>query len=398
MSDAIKQIIEQVEEINLKEFIEKHYNAKFVNNQCCCILDDHNDKTPSFTYHPDSNRVTCFGCKELEGANIINVVAAKEKIEPRGEGFIRILKDICNKEGIKFPENNKPLNQNAAQLIKHKTNCAVLYRDNLWNNKNSYGFNYLIDRGLTEQTIRTFSLGLTSENESRYGKGGISNRISIPILNSKGDGVIATSFRRLVGSESERKYLHDATDEVFNKKEVFYGYSHAIKDIREKKHVYIVEGYFDMISLYQSGMKNTLACMSNQMTIEQVTLLSKIAPNVTIILDQDSAGDKGYRNMLPEMLKLGLNVRVISNLGFMGKDANELCNKLEWDSNKIQAFINSKATDGVQFMLSSILDIYDDKMIQLRYNALSASDSVLRCVVDPIKKRNYEDFINRRLR
>lgn len=398
---TLNDLKDRLKEINLKDFAETHYGASFKQegnlfySNCC--LPGHSEKTPSLTYYPDTNTLTCFGCEEIRGGDIITFVGIMEKLETNGEEFIKIIKIICSKENIHFPVNNKPVDPEIEKILEHKTRCSILYRDNLWKDKNSYAFNYLLERGLTEQTIRVFNLGLTSEHESRYGRPGISNRISIPIPNSKGDRVIATSFRQLSGSENERKYIHDSNDKVFQKREVFYGYSHAIEHIKKLKHVYIVEGYFDMISLYQAGMKNTLACMSNRMTEEQINILSKITKNVIIILDQDIAGDKGFKETLPIMLNAGLNVRVVPSLKFMGKDANDLCIKMNWDNSSIQAFLNTNAKDAIQYLLSGVLDTYDDKVMQLRYVALSSTSSLLNCIQDPIKRKNYELYINGRL-
>lgn len=391
----------KIKSINLKEFAERHYNVVFrasgsLYQASCCLPGHKHDDSPSLTYYPDSNTLTCFGCEEIKGGDIITFVGLMEGMETTSDGFIEIIKFICNKENIEY-NFNKAVDPKVKQLKEYKTKCATLYRTNLWNDKNSYAFNYLIDRGLTEQTIRTFHLGLTSENESRYGRQGISNRICIPILDSSGSGVIACSFRQLFGSDKEAKYIHDKNDEVFNKSHTFYGWSHAIESIRKMKHVYITEGYFDMISLYQAGLKNTLACMSNRMTEGQIKILASVTKNITIILDQDEAGLKGFRETLPMMIREGLNVRVVPSLGFKGKDPNDVCNKLDWNGPEIQAFLSSQDKDGVQFLLSSVLDKYDDIVLQARDVTLRTTMNLVDCINDPVRKKNYELYVSGRM-
>lgn len=399
---TIQEVKDKIKSINLKDFADKHYKTNFraagsLYQTSCCLPGHKHDDSPSLTYYPESNSLTCFGCEEIKGGDIITFVSLMEGLEQTSQGFVEIIKRICKMENIECNLNSKPVDPKIKQLKEYKTKCATLYRDNLWADKNSYGFNYLIDRGITENTIRAFHLGLTSENESRYGRVGISNRICIPILDSAGSGVIACSFRQLSGSDKEAKYIHDKNDEVFNKSNVFYGWSHAIESIRKLKHVYITEGYFDMISLYQAGLKNTLACMSNRMTEGQIKILASVTKNVTIILDQDEAGLKGFRETLPMMIREGLNVRVVPSLGFKGKDPNDVCNRLDWNGEEIQAFLSSQDKDAVQFLLSSVLDKYDDVILRARDVTLRTTVGLLDCITDPIKKKNYELYVNGRM-
>lgn len=387
--------------INLKSFAEEHYNVKWQGNKAICCFPGHNEKTASMYYVEDGNYIYCQGCKE--GGDIFTFVSLMEKLKIE-EDFITIMKKICELEGISFPKSNKPIDAEMEKIIDEKTSFAIAFKKELWANKGGSGFNYLLNRGLTDDTINTFHLGVTKENEIRYSSFistkaniNLSNRISIPILNKTGKKVIAISFRDLNENNNGYKYLHDSTDKVFNKKEVFYGYSHAIKYIRELRHCYIVEGYFDMISMYQAGMKNTLACMTNQMTIEQIHLLSTITKDITIILDQDQAGINGFNRSFALMIDAGLNVKVVNSLNFLGKDINDLCNKLNWDNDLIQSTINSNAKDGVLYYLSSTLDKYDENILMLRDIVMRCSHNILNCISDPIKKKNYESYVNNRL-
>lgn len=386
--------------VNLMEYAEKNYDFEFTKSgkvwMSKCHLKGHElDKTASFTYKEDTNTYKCYGC-DMYGT-IIDFVANMESIDPEGQGFIDIVKIICDNEGIPFVIDTRPPDPEAESMKEAKTLLALAYQKYLWENKSSYGFQYLLSRGLTETTISNFYLGLTSENESRYKLSGISNRICIPIFNSTGDKVIANSFRQLDDNESERKYKHDVTDKIFHKENIFYGWSHAIKEIRAKKHVYIVEGYFDMISLYQVGIKNSLAMMTNRMTDNQIELLSKYVKNVTLILDQDEAGMKGFNATIALMLSKGMNVRVIPGLNFKGKDMNDVCNKLAWDYGKVESLLNSNSKDAVMYLMTSVLEKYDEVMFSARDKVMRASSAILSCVQDPVKKANMESYVNNRI-
>lgn len=392
----------RLKEINLKEFAEKYYGVEWKNNKAICCFPNHREKTPSMSYVESSNIIYCHGCKE--GGDIYKFVSLMENLDNKKE-FVDIMKKICELDGIDFPSYNKPVDQAVVKLLEEKTTFAKEFKENLWSNKGSNAFNYLLNRGLTDKTIATFHLGATKEkNETRYSSHistkaniNLSNRISIPILNRNGDKVIAMSFRDLSGLDNGYKYLHDSTDKVFNKKEVFYGYSHAYPHIKSYKHCYIVEGYFDMISLYQAGIKNTLACMTNQMTEEQINLLSSITKDVTIILDQDAAGAEGFARVFSYMLSKGLNINVVSSIDYLGKDMNDLCNKLDWDSENIKAVINRNSKDAIHYFLSNTLNKYEENLLMLRELAMRSTEIVLNNITDPIKKKNYKLMVNTRL-
>ena len=387
--------------INLKDFAERHYGVTWTGNKTLCCYPDHHEKTSSMYYVEDGNYIFCQGCKE--GGDIFTFVSLMEKLNVKDD-FVEIMKKICELENIQMPRSNKPIDPEIENLLYEKTSLAINFKEDIWANKGGYGFNYLLDRGLTDNTINTFHLGETkSKSDFRYSKYiskkgtmDLSNRITIPILNHSGKKVVAISFRDL-GDSKDYKYIHDSSDKVFNKKELFYGYSHAVKYIKEKKHCYIVEGYFDMISMYQAGMKNTLASMTNEMSEEQLKILSKITKDITIIIDQDRAGLNGFIRTFALMLNLGFNVRIVTSLNYLGKDINELCNKLNWDTNKIKDVINSNSRDAVLYYIGIALDKFDDNFLSLREEVMKYSDNILSCISDPIKRKNYESYVANRL-
>lgn len=413
MKNLINKILK---EVNLAKFCEKHYGASFgKDNKSLCIF--HSEKTPSLHYYADSNSILCFskcymdelykvkkpkeGQMELSPAlNIFHVVGLKEGFSCDGQGFVSILKFICESEGIDFDFKTKKVDPKKQQLLEFKTNLAMSYVTNLKSKKNETHMvqAYLMnDRGLLPQTIADFFLGLTNENESKLGRPYMSNRLSIPILNDEGNGVLAISARHLIGSDGGMKYVHDSNDEIWERGNVLYGYSHAKKYAKALNHLYVVEGYFDMISLYQAGVKNVVAIMSNIITEAQIDKILTLTKNVTMILDQDTSGVDGFKSRFEIMLRKGLNVKVIPNLKFKGKDANDLCIELKWNEMAIKSFLTSCSKNGVQFMLEETLEKYDETILKARYEALTVTNAVLGLIQDPIQKINYESYLNGRL-
>lgn len=401
MADFKEFINELKTNVNVMEYAAKHYGFEFIDTganivKASCKLKSHGhvDDTPSFMYHRDTNSFFCEGCKK--GGSIIELVSIMEDLDTRGNDFIQIVKLICENEGIKYDFDTEKVDPATEMELERRTQLAINYRNNLWNNKDGRGFQYLLSRGFTEQTIKDFSLGLTSPNESKFGLANISDRISFPILNSTGKRVLAFSFRSLDETD-QAKYINYSTDEIFHKGEIFYGWAHAIREMRTKKHVYVVEGYCDMISMYQVGLKNTIAMMTNQMTEQQIALLAKFVKNVTLVIDQDQAGINGFNNTIIMMLEYGLNVKVVTSLGYMGKDMNDVCNKLNWNLSKVEALITSNSVDGIMFKLGAALDKYDEKMLALVDKVLRISDVLISSVHDPVRQKVYRNYVNKRL-
>lgn len=401
---TIIELVEYIKaNVNLMDYAARHYGFKFRDSggnivSACCELKSHggSDDTPSFQYHRDTNSFFCQGCKK--GGGIIELVSDMEDLAPKGETFVEIVKLICNNEGIdcSFLDNKKPVDPVVEQELERRSILALKYRDDLWANKNSRGFQYLLLRGFTEQTIRNFNIGITAPNESKFGLANISNRISIPIPNSSGNRILGFSFRTL-DEDDPAKYINSVTDNIFHKGSIFYGWANAIKTIRQTKHVYVVEGYFDMISMHQIGLKNTIAMMTNRMTEEQIAILSKFVKNVTLVLDQDEAGMKGFNDTLITMLMYGLNVKVVTSLGFKGKDINDACIKLKWDAKKVETLISSNSVDAILFKLNTALDKYDEKVMVMREQILKIADIITANIQDETKKTVIKAHVEKRL-
>lgn len=399
----IKEFVDNLKnDVNVMDYAIKNYGFEFSPSGklmvSSCKLKSHSgdDDTPSFQYHTDTNSFYCQGCKK--GGGIIEFVSIMEDLEPRGESFIELVKLICKNEGIdcSFLDSKKPVDPKIAQELERRTALALKYKKDLWDNKDSQAFQYLLARGLKEQTIINFNLGVTAPNESKFGLANISNRISIPIPNSNGNRVLGFSFRTLDEDDSA-KYINSVTDEIFQKGTIFYGWAHAIKTIREKKHAYVVEGYFDMISMHQIGLKNTVAMMTNRMTEDQIAILSKVVKSVTLVIDQDEAGMNGFNETLITMLQYGLDVKVVTSLNYKGKDINDACVKLKWDAKKVEALILNNSHDAVLFKIKESLDIYDEKVNVMRERILKVSNVLTSNIQDESKREVIKKYTEQRL-
>lgn len=396
------ELITYVKSINLKEYAEKYYGFEFAKDigqknimaQCKLKSHGHTDDTPSFAYRPENNDFICFGCKAR--GSIIDFEANMQGLE-LPDDFKEAVKLICEKENIPYDFDKKPKYSKEALLdMERRTKLAEQYKNNLFNNKIGEAFQYLVSRGLKEQTIADFTLGLTPPNEYKFGLSGISNRISFPIRNNEGNKVLGFSFR-IINGDDKCKYINNPSDEIFQKRNILYGWAHAFKSIKETKTVYIVEGQMDMISMYQIGIKNTVAMMTNAITDEQIELVSKYVRTVIFVLDQDKAGRSGFKNRLACLLNKGLNVKVIPFLDFLGKDMNDVCIKLDWDLQELLKLFNSKIQDGVYFVLDNMFKLYDREILEMRKRILSASMNIINNITKDTEKYVMTNYVNKRL-
>lgn len=227
----------------------------------------HDDKTPSFTYYPQTDTFHCFGCQA--GGTVVDYVMYKESIKEPYEAveFMADKYDLVmqgfDKEAIKRKKET---------VKKNRSKAGENYRNQMLASK------FLTERGFIKDTIDKYGIGFDKKL----------NAISIPYLDTYGN-VVGNSYRHL--EEGKPKYENAHEDEVFKKTELLYGLDKARKNIKEK--VFVVEGYFDVLALYQMGYKESVAFCGSYLTDGQASLISKyIQRNTKIYLipDNDKTG------------------------------------------------------------------------------------------------------------
>ena len=398
----MEETLKEISNINLKDYLERYYNVEFDSNDYCkCINPNHNDSCPSMKYYSKNNRLVCFSCPDEEfmkrPIDIITATSFFENLETKGEDFIKIISLICERYSIKFDKHETKISKEKRELYDRKNNFAKEFINRLWDEQEGYhGMEYLLSRGFTKETIRDFSIGLTAKNEYNYHLTGISDRISIPILDETSN-VAAISFRSLEAGIKQYKYIHDKSDAVWDKGETLYGLTHAREHIKKAKCVYVVEGYFDVMAMYQVGIKNVVGSMGGSLTKGQIAKLAKYTTNVFLILDQDKAGQQGAFNTVLEFFDYGVNVRVIPNLQFEGKDMNDVCISLKWDKDIIRKFLMSNSKDATLYIPSSMISKYHEKVISMRIQLKKNVNSLLSKINDPEKKEVYKDYFEKML-
>jgi DNA primase len=224
-------------------------------------------------------------------------------------------------------------------LYDINTEAAKYFSNNLLNDdEGEYARKYLQNRNIKTQTIRSFGLGYSLrgwENFINYAKQkklDLDRAVNLGLIGKSGDGryydkysgrlifpifspngrVVAFAGRQLDQKEKGGKYINSPESAIYIKGRILYGLSFAKDDIRRLDRAIIVEGYMDLISLYQSGIKNVVAASGTALTDDQVQLLSRYTKNVILLFDADTAGIKASMRSIEVLLKRGMDIKIVS--------------------------------------------------------------------------------------
>jgi DNA primase len=294
----------------------------------------HSEKTPSFTVSEEKQIYHCFGCHT--GGNVFKFLMEYEKIS-----FVEAVQEMAERLGIniEIEEGDKERESEQEILYDINTEAAKYFSNNLLNSdEGEIGRKYFQNRKIKTQTLRTFGLGyafngweyfvefikekkLDFERCIQLGLIGrnpdgrlydkFSSRIIFPIFSPNGR-VVAFAGRILDEREGTAKYLNSPESLIYVKGRILYGLSFAKDEIRKLDKAILVEGYMDLISLHQSGIKNVVAVSGTALTEEQVQLLSRYTKNVVLLFDADTAGIKASMRSIEMLLKKDMEVKIVS--------------------------------------------------------------------------------------
>jgi DNA primase len=233
------------------------------------------------------------------------------------------------------------------------------------------GLSYFKERGLSQETIQAFrlgycindweffsndalkkgynkeflvKLGLSKENDQGGLRDFFKGRITFPIQNTSGR-VIGFGARTLKKEDKTAKYLNSPENEVYNKSRVLYGLYTAKNAIPKENYCILVEGYMDVISLYQANIHNVVASSGTSLTQDQVRLIRRFTENLTILYDGDSAGIKAALRGIEIGIENGLNLKIV--LLPTSHDPDSYVN--EFGGEKLKEYIQEHAKDIVTF-------------------------------------------------
>ncbi|UHG91933.1 DNA primase [Spirosoma oryzicola] len=363
--ERIRQSADILEVIN--DFVSlKKRGSNYI---ACCPF--HNEKTPSFNVNPVRQIYKCFGCGKAGDA--VKFVMDIENI-----GYGEALRYLAKKYGIEIEEQEQTpeelLRQNERESLLIVLNFAkTFFQEALLKSDEgrSIGLTYFRERGFTNPTLEAFELGYSFDqwdalmnegvrrgyNRDLLEKAGLilskeggkvfdrfRGRVMFPIHNVSGR-VIAFGARILKTDKNQPKYLNSPETTVYHKSQVLYGIYQAKQTIRQEDVCYLTEGYTDVISLHQAGIKNVVASSGTSLTTEQIRLIARFTSNVTILYDGDAAGIKAALRGLDMVLEEGLNLRLL--LLPDGEDPDSYVHKVGADAFK--QYIKTNSQDFIDF-------------------------------------------------
>jgi len=354
------------------EFVPlKKRGANFLGN---CPF--HNEKTPSFTVSPAKGIYKCFGCGKA--GNSVNFIMEHEHYS-----YPEALRSLARKYNIEIEEQEQSLEQKEAANELESLYIVSNYAANYFKKQlhetdegKAIGLSYFLERGFREDIIEKFQLGYNpnawsdftdaAEKEgyklSYLEKTGLTiikgdkkidrfkGRVIFPIHNLSGR-VLGFGGRILKTEEKAAKYVNSPESEIYNKSKVLYGIYTAKKAITQEDTCYLVEGYTDVISLYQAGVENVVASSGTSLTEGQIRLIKRFTENVTILYDGDAAGLKASFRGIDMILKEGMNVRVV--LFPQGEDPDSYAKN--HTSEELKTYITTNAQDFIRFKTSVLI-------------------------------------------
>ena len=365
----------------------------------------HNEKTPSFSVSPNKGIYKCFGCGK--GGDSVGFIMEHENCS-----YPEALKWLANRYKIEIEqvEYSKEVKDEKLRLDGlYLTNefAQKYYTEQLWETDygKSIGLSYFKNRGLREETIRTFGLGFAPEGHNTFtnyaknkaytqeqllqagvtrtdGRDFFRNRVLFPIHNVSGR--VVGFGGRVMSNEIQPKYLNTGETEIYSKSKLLYGIFFAKKAIRQLDECILTEGYLDVVSLFQAGIENVVASSGTSLTVDQIQLIKRHTPNVKILYDGDAAGIKAALRGLDLVLEQGLNVKVV--LLPQGEDPDSYVQKL--GSTAFKAFIDTEAKDFIIFKTKTLLKDAENDPIKRVKVLKDIIDSIVK-IPDPITRSVY---------
>lgn len=333
ISEQSKQEI--YSKINIVEVIEDFITLKRKGKDYQALCPFHNEKTPSFSVSPSKNIFKCFGCQK--GGDAITFL-----LESQGYSYPEALQYLARKYHVTLQyDRQKSEDYDREQKLKEGLLIVLNFAKNYYKQllktdpQNSIGLNYFSKRGLKPEIIESFELGYSQNNPTAFLKYARQNqhntelleqaglirtkdnrtydyfrgRVIFPIKNHLGK-VVGFGARSLKQGDKV-KYLNSPETLVYRKNQVLYGLYEAKSEIQKQDKLLLVEGYLDVLMLYQAGIKNVVASAGTALTQDQVLLLKRHTKNLILLYDGDSAGHKATLRAIEIILAEDLQVEII---------------------------------------------------------------------------------------
>lgn len=334
-----------------------------------CPFPDHKEKTASFSVSQTKQLYHCFGCKK--SGNTVSFMR-----DYHGMTFPEAIEFLAGRARIPMPVVDRQVNSEEErqaelrrQILKANELAQTYFRDQVRNaHADHAAVMYFERRGLTPETQETFGLGYATSaweglapflknrgvqlevadqaglvRRRREGQGHYDlfrERVMFPIRRVTGEVI---GFGGRILDKGEPKYLNSPETPLFHKGRVLYGLDQTARYIRSEDRVIVVEGYMDLIAMFQAGIRNLAATLGTALTLEHAWALRKLTPNITVLFDGDAAGQNAAEKSLPILLQAGLRPRGLTLP----------------DNQDPDEFIKAKGVEALRHLLDGAPDLFN---------------------------------------
>ncbi len=371
----------------------------------------HNEKTPSFYVSPSKGICKCFSCGK--GGNVIHFLMEHEQMS-----YWDAAKWLARKYGIPYSERELTDSEKALQNERESmfiTNQFALdfFKDTLLNTEKgrAIGLAYFRKRGFRDDILDKFFLGycpdepdalaraalakgFTKENLIKTGlcyerendgqlRDRFHGRVIFPVHSISGK-VVAFGGRIMSSDAKVAKYVNSPESIIYSKSRELYGLYQAKQAIVRKDRCFLVEGYADVISMFQSGVENVVASSGTSLTPGQIRLIHRFTNNITVLYDGDKAGIKASLRGIDMLLAEGMNVKVL--LLPDGEDPDSFAQGR--GATAFQQYIDTHQVDFIKFKVNLLMEDAQDDPYS-RSELIKSITQSISVIQDPIVRSVY---------
>ena len=412
MEEAIKlyypeEVVEEVGRANdIVDLVGQYVKLKKQGNRYMGLCPFHNEKTPSFSVSPDMQLYYCFGCGA--GGNVFTFV-----MEYESYSFQEAIEYLADRAGMELPKDTagpeRAQDGRRKRMLEANKLAARYYYYQLKSKQGKKAYDYLRNRGLSEETILKFGLGysnISSDDLYRYLKQkgfddklladcglvkvdarGVYdrfwNRVMFPIMDVNNRVI---GFGGRVMGDGLPKYLNSPETSLFDKSRNLYGL-HAAKRSR-KDWFLLCEGYMDVIALHQAGFTNAVASLGTAFTLQHAILIKRYVKQVVLTYDSDNAGIHAALRAIPILKGAGISARVLNMKPY--KDPDEFIK-----AEGAQAYEERirQAQNSFLFEISVLRQQYDFRDPEQKTNFQTQTAKKLLEFEDEMERGNYIEAV-----
>lgn len=371
----------------------------------------HNEKTPSFYVSPSKGICKCFSCGK--GGNAIHFLMEHEQMS-----FQDAAEWLANKYGIPFrkrelTDSEKALQNERESLFITNQFALDFFKDTLLNTEKgrAIGLAYFRKRGFRDDILEKFHLGYCPDEPDALARAALAKgftkesliktglcyerendgslrdrfhgRVIFPVHSISGK-VVAFGGRIMSADAKVAKYVNSPESVIYSKSRELYGLWQAKQAIVRKDRCFLVEGYADVISMFQSGVENVVASSGTSLTPGQIRLIHRFTNNITVLYDGDKAGIKASLRGIDMLLAEGMNVKVL--LLPDGEDPDSFAQGR--GATAFQQYIDTHQVDFIKFKVNLLMEDAQDDPYS-RSELIKSITQSISVIQDPIVRSVY---------